>query len=202
MLKSILYCQKVCHVVKRVCYGIKKYVLTSETMSIASINTSWSQKLLVVSKMSNTIHIHNLFKSILAAIWHINGVLLMIMYFSHILVMLIFTYTHDICQYANIISSYHHIKFCNNRATFNEVMVWYRRAYQFMKPVNTNQFMRRRNQINVFVRFKANRSMECLQYYPYVYHVVYQWTYSRTCIIALPAPSPPPPPHDPPKPTF
>ena len=35
-----------------------------------------------------------------------------------------------------------------------------------------NQFMRRRNQIEFFVRFKADRSLKCLQYDPYVYHVV------------------------------
>ena len=38
-----------------------------------------------------------------------------------------------------------------------------------------NQFMRRRNQIKFFVRFKADRSLKCLQYDPYVYHVIYQW---------------------------
>ena len=37
-----------------------------------------------------------------------------------------------------------------------------------------HQFMRRRNQIEFFVRFKADRSLKCLQYVPYVYHVVYQ----------------------------
>ena len=33
------------------------------------------------------------------------------------------------------------------------------------------QFMRRRNQIELFVRFKTDRSLKCLQYEPYVYHV-------------------------------
>ena len=36
-----------------------------------------------------------------------------------------------------------------------------------------NQFMGHRNQIELFVRFKADRSQRCLQY-TYVYHVVYQ----------------------------
>ena len=40
------------------------------------------------------------------------------------------------------------------------------------------QFMRCRNQIDFFVRIKANRGLQCLQYDPYVYHVVYQWTYA------------------------
>ena len=35
-----------------------------------------------------------------------------------------------------------------------------------------NQLMRRRNQIECFIRFKADRSLKCLQYYPYIYHVV------------------------------
>ena len=39
---------------------------------------------------------------------------------------------------------------------------------------NMNQFMGRRNQIHIFVPFKADRSLTCLQYDPYVYHVVYQ----------------------------
>ena len=38
-----------------------------------------------------------------------------------------------------------------------------------------NQLMGRRNQIEFFVLFKADRSLQCLQYDPYVYHVVYQW---------------------------
>ena len=37
-----------------------------------------------------------------------------------------------------------------------------------------NQFMGRRNQIEFFVRFKADRSLEYLQYDHYVYHDVYQ----------------------------
>ena len=41
-----------------------------------------------------------------------------------------------------------------------------------MRRVNRNQFMRRRNQIEFFVRFKADRSLKCLQYDPFVYHVV------------------------------
>ena len=36
------------------------------------------------------------------------------------------------------------------------------------------QFMGRRNQIEFFVRFKADRSLKCLQYDPYVYHVVHR----------------------------
>ena len=32
----------------------------------------------------------------------------------------------------------------------------------------------RRNQIEFFIRFKADRSLKCLQYDPYVYDVVYQ----------------------------
>ena len=39
---------------------------------------------------------------------------------------------------------------------------------------NMIQFMGRRNQIEFFVRFKADRSLKYLQYDPYVYHVVYQ----------------------------
>ena len=39
---------------------------------------------------------------------------------------------------------------------------------------NMIKFMGRRNQIEFFVRFKADQSMECLHYDPYVYHVVYQ----------------------------
>ena len=39
---------------------------------------------------------------------------------------------------------------------------------------NMNQFMGQRNQIEFFVRFKADISLKCLQYDPYVYHVVYQ----------------------------
>ena len=42
--------------------------------------------------------------------------------------------------------------------------------------------MGRRNQIEFFVRFKADRpldrSLKCLQYDPYVCHVVYQWNMS------------------------
>ena len=49
-----------------------------------------------------------------------------------------------------------------------------RRAYQFIGRANMNQFMGRRNQIKFFVRFKADRSLKCLQYDPYVYHVVFQ----------------------------
>ena len=49
-----------------------------------------------------------------------------------------------------------------------------RRAYQLMRRCNMNQFMRRRNQIEFFVRFKADRRLKCLQYDPYVYHVVRQ----------------------------
>ena len=57
-----------------------------------------------------------------------------------------------------------------------------RRAYQFIGRANMNefmgrnmyQFMGRRNQIEFFVRFKADRSLKCVQYDPYVYHVVYQ----------------------------
>ena len=45
-----------------------------------------------------------------------------------------------------------------------------------MRRTNKFQFMRRRNQIEIFVRFKADRSLQCLQYDPYVYHVVYQLT--------------------------
>ena len=43
-----------------------------------------------------------------------------------------------------------------------------------MKRTNRIQFMRRRNQIEFFVHFKADKSLKCLQYGPYVYHVVYQ----------------------------
>ena len=39
---------------------------------------------------------------------------------------------------------------------------------------NMNQFIGHRNQIEFFVRFKADRSLKCLHYDPYVYHVVYQ----------------------------
>ena len=38
---------------------------------------------------------------------------------------------------------------------------------------NMNQFIGHRSQIEFFVRFKADRSLQCLQYDPYVYHVVY-----------------------------
>ena len=34
-----------------------------------------------------------------------------------------------------------------------------------------NQFMRRRNQIEFFVRFKADRSLKFVQYDPFVYGV-------------------------------
>ena len=40
--------------------------------------------------------------------------------------------------------------------------------------INMIQFMGCLNQIEFFVRFKADRSLKCLQYDPYVYHVVYQ----------------------------
>ena len=36
------------------------------------------------------------------------------------------------------------------------------------------QFIGHRSQIEFFVRFEADRSLKCLQYYPYVYHVVLQ----------------------------
>ena len=36
-----------------------------------------------------------------------------------------------------------------------------------------NQFMTRRNQIELFVSFKAARRLKCLQYDPYIYDVVY-----------------------------
>ena len=49
-----------------------------------------------------------------------------------------------------------------------------RRSYQFIGRANMIQFMGRRNQIGFFVRFKADRSLKCLHYDPYVYHVVYQ----------------------------
>ena len=42
----------------------------------------------------------------------------------------------------------------------------------FLDGANMIQFMGRHNQI---VHFKADRSLKCLQYDPYVYHVVYQW---------------------------
>ena len=34
-------------------------------------------------------------------------------------------------------------------------------------------FKGHRNQIEFIVRFKAERSLQCLQYHSYVYHVVY-----------------------------
>ena len=37
-----------------------------------------------------------------------------------------------------------------------------------------NQFMRRLIKIKKIVRFKADRSLKCLQYDPYVYDVAYQ----------------------------
>ena len=43
-----------------------------------------------------------------------------------------------------------------------------------MRRTNRNQFMRRRNQIEVFVRFKTDRSLKYFKYDPYVYQVVYQ----------------------------
>ena len=43
-----------------------------------------------------------------------------------------------------------------------------------LDEANMNQFMGRHNQIECFVRFKADRSLKCVQYDPYVYHVVYQ----------------------------
>ena len=46
--------------------------------------------------------------------------------------------------------------------------------YQFIGRANMNQFMGRRNQIEIFVRFKADRSLKCSQYDPYVYDFVYQ----------------------------
>ena len=42
-----------------------------------------------------------------------------------------------------------------------------------MIRANKNQFMKRCNQIEICIRFKADRSLKCLQYDPYVYHVVY-----------------------------
>ena len=42
-----------------------------------------------------------------------------------------------------------------------------------MGRANMNHF-KRRNQIELCVRFKADRSLKCLQYDPYVYHVIYQ----------------------------
>ena len=50
----------------------------------------------------------------------------------------------------------------------------HRRTYQFMRRAKRNQFMRRLNQIEMFVRSKADRCLKCLQYDPYIYHVVYQ----------------------------
>ena len=49
-----------------------------------------------------------------------------------------------------------------------------RMAYQFIGRANMNLFLGRRNQIEFFVRFKAHRSLKCVQYDPYLYHVVYQ----------------------------
>ena len=39
-----------------------------------------------------------------------------------------------------------------------------RRTYQFLRRANRNQFMRRRNQIEFFVRFKADIILNCLPY--------------------------------------
>ena len=47
-----------------------------------------------------------------------------------------------------------------------------RMTYQFIRRANMTQFMRRRNHIEFFVRFKTDRSLKCLQYDPYVYDVV------------------------------
>ena len=46
------------------------------------------------------------------------------------------------------------------------------------------QFMRRRNQIEIFVRLKADRSLACLSYDPYVYDVVFH-EHTRLRLICL-----------------
>ena len=48
-----------------------------------------------------------------------------------------------------------------------------------------SQFMRRRKQIKYFVFFKADTSLKCLQYDPYIYDVVYTNEHTRLRLISL-----------------
>ena len=131
---SISWRQKVWHDV-RTCHNVKTFVRKSKTIHdikkfiMTSKHLSWSQKHVLTSKVYHDVK--NTSKSLSWRQKHFMTSQKSLWWHQKHVISITLTLTFDLFPWyfvVRIIPGYLHIKFCNNRPTFNEVMVWYRAA--------------------------------------------------------------------------